>query len=100
MATLSITGTVTPLTGLSLGTASQAVKMNVPQALGLNLESLKTRDGTIHPETKQFVQLMATQYGVTFWAALDLVRIFLTALGNSSAPMQLGDENGSRVYTP
>ena len=102
-ATISATGNWSTITGLSLGLSGQAgsTGMNRPMALGLNFESLKTADGVIFDELRQFIQLAATYYGLSYWAAADLVEILMRAHRENATPMQLGDAlNSPRLYAP
>jgi hypothetical protein len=115
-ATISASGTWTDLGNVFDATKSKevgneprlhgpdAIGSTGPQAggLGINLQDLKTVDGVIFPEFKQFIQLVATQYGLYFWQAAVLIEITLKALlfTQRSGGGSVGDETGNRVYTP
>jgi len=101
-ATITATGTWSTITGLSSGLSGQAglPGLNRPIALGLNFESLKTQDGVILPELRQFIAAMAAGYGISHWTAADLCELLLRAYRQSATPLQHGDDTGSRLYTP
>ena len=89
-ATISSSGTWTALPGL----VAMDARANVPSFNKLDLEDLKSRDGVVQDELRQFVQLAADAYGVNFWVAAGVVEILLKALMNSDAAA------GLSTYTP
>lgn len=108
-ATVSFTGTPTNLSTVLDAARSKLIgneprlegaKGIAPGGLGINLEVLKTLEGVEYPELKQFIQLVATSYGIFYWQAVALVDFFLRALKQTKSDTVLGDENGSRVFTP
>lgn len=88
--TLSSTGTWTALAGL----VGMDARANVPSINNIDLEALKSIHGVVHEELRQFVQLAADAYALTFWQAAAIVEILLKALMNSEGPQQ------QRTYTP
>jgi len=106
-ATLSATGTWTNLSTVLDATRSNLIgneprlegaKGAAPGGLGVNFDVLKTMEGVEFPELKQFIQLVATQYGLFYWPAAALVDFFLRALKSTKSDTVLGDENGARVF--
>src|SRR5947207_3299389 len=98
-ATISSTGTFSTITGLDV-TKSNATG-NHPNAIGLNFESLKNAEGVQFDELRQFIQLVATAYGLSFWPAAGLVSFFLRALF-ASGELTLADSSDgkTRLFTP
>lgn len=115
-ATISATGTWTDLGNVFDATKSKevgneprlhgadATGSTGPQAggLGINFQDLKTIDGVIFPELKDFIQLVANNYSLYFWQAAVLVELTLKAIlfTQRSGGGSLGDETGTRVYIP
>lgn len=90
MATISSSGTWTALTGLT----GQSTGLNTPSVRNIDLDALKDIHGVVHEELRQFVQLAADAYSLTFWQGAGIVEVLLKALMNSEGPQQ------QRTYTP
>lgn len=106
-ADLTATGTWTNLSTVLDATRSNAIgneprlegeKGVAPGGLGVNFDVLTTREGVEFPELKQFIQLVATQYGLLYWPAVALVDFLFRALKQTKADTVLGDENGARIF--
>lgn len=90
MATISSIGTFTTIPGLvgrSNGNRSASLDK-------IDMEGLKGVHGVVHDELRQFVQLVADAYALTFWEAAGLVGVLYKALMNSEGPTQ------QTSYTP
>ena len=89
-ATLTSSGTWTTLAGL----VGMDTRANVPSVNKLDLEDLKGDHGVVHAELRQFIQLAADAYSLTYWQAACVVEILLKAMMNSEGPTQ------QNSYTP
>lgn len=108
-ADISATGTWTDLSSVFNATRSNMIgneprlegeKGVAPGGLGVNFEVLKTHEGVEFPELKQFIQLVASQYGLLYWPAVALIDFLMRAEKMTHSDTVLGDSNGSRLYTP
>lgn len=115
-ATITATGTFTDLIGLGVipnpalahvGTApgggySPNTRGNEPDVENINFDALKTRDGVIFDELRQFIQLVQVAYGLNFWPAASLVQTFLRAyMQTMRTGATLGDAvSPNRLYVP
>ncbi len=88
--TLTSAGTWTALPGLT----GMDTRANVPSIDNLDLEDLKGDHGVVHAELRQFIQLTADAYALTYWQAACVVEILLKAMMNSEGPTQ------QNTYTP
>lgn len=79
MATISVTGTWTaPTTTLPPSTGP-----NTPFLDDVSLDDFRDGPST---EVTQFIELMSTNLGTTYWGAANHLRAQLTALFNGSVP--------------
>lgn len=109
-ATITSTGTWTNLSTVLNAARSNAIgneprlegeKGPAPGGLGINFEVLKTREGVEFPELEQFIQLVATQYGLLYWPAVALVDFLFRALKQIKSDTVLGDYSSpDRLYVP
>lgn len=108
MATITATGTFTPLPGVFDATRSNAIgneprlegeKGTAPGGLGINLEILKTMEGVEFPELNQFIDLVATAYGLNHWSAALFVQYLMRAKMATKSDTVLGDPNGARIFS-
>lgn len=97
-AAITSAGTWTLITGLTT-TGMSSKFANNPRAEGLNFEGLKTADGVILDEIRQFIQLAADAYGISHWAAADLISVLMRAYRSSATPRQLGGATGGALFT-
>lgn len=88
MGTVAISGTLTDLSSVVNAARSNLIgneprlegaKGAAPGGSGLNFEALKGRDGLQFDELRQFIQLVATNLGLHYWAAASLVQMLLNA---------------------
>src|SRR5688572_13624531 len=72
-----------------------------PGGSGINLESLKTRDGVELPELTAFIQAFATANGLFYWQGFVLLEQVMKAMhGNQRTGALLGDAaSASRVLS-
>lgn len=115
-ATISSTGTFTDLIGLGVipdptvarpstapgGGYSPNTQGNESDLQNINLDRLKTKDGNGYDELRQFIQLVATAYGLNYWAAANMIFMFIRAHMQTKRDMtMLGDAVVSdRLYIP
>ena len=78
----------------------EGAKGDAPGGLGIDLEVLKTAEGIELNEITQFIDLVATAYGLLHWPAAHLVYIALKGHINGKSDTPIGDSEGSRVFTP
>jgi hypothetical protein len=76
----------------------EGAKGAAPGGLGVNFDVLKTMEGVEFPELKQFITLVAVNYGLLYWQAVALVDFLFRALKQTKADTVLGDESGARVF--
>jgi hypothetical protein len=109
MAIVTLTGTVTPLTTLFDATRSNMIgneprlegaKGTAPGGTGLNLETVKRRDGVQLDELRQFIEQIAIATGLLYWPAALLISTLLKAeLASHRTGVLLGDAaSPSRTY--
>ena len=118
-ATITATGTFTDLIGLGviapqgtypaatgfppggLNRPPQGARGNEPDIQDYNLDALKTMDGVTLDELRQFIQLIATAYGLNYWQGASLVQTLLRAhMQTDRTTTMLGDTFGPRLYVP
>lgn len=108
-ATITATGTWTNLSTVFDPTRSKMIgneprlegeKGSAPGGLGINLEVLKTMEGVEFNELDQFIDLIATQYGLLHWQAALFLQYMVRAHMQTKSDTVLGDTHGSRLFVP